>query len=112
MKLKKKSKLKRRPRTYRSRKSKATTSSGITYLLQHKYPWDNVWRVVLSGKKVGPKFAERIVDEPIHIIEMEYRLIKSSNGVDKEIEMDELLEKRKALQIEKKRKKRNESKRK
>lgn len=107
-----KNKLKSKRKYVRRKKSSSQSSYIYTYALEHKYPWDNKWIVVVTGDKIDSRFVKQIVDEPLHIVEMEYRLIKNSNGKSQEIEMDELLQKRKALLLEQKRKKRSEAKRK
>jgi hypothetical protein len=47
------------------------------YVLQHKYPWETDWRDLKVGhSKYNDKFNNIIKDEPLHLIEVEYRVIK------------------------------------
>lgn len=45
------------------------------FFLQHKLPWESVWKDFEKNKN-SKKLLDLLVDEPLHVIEMEYRIIK------------------------------------
>jgi len=47
------------------------------YVLQHKYPWETDWRdLKVCHSEYNEKFNKLLKDEPLHLIEVEYRIIK------------------------------------
>jgi len=51
-----------------------------SYFLQHKLPWETTWEdVEAAGDPKDEKFIKTLKNEPSHIIEMEYRVVKKEN---------------------------------
>lgn len=47
------------------------------YVLQHKYPWETDWKSLKECKsEYNDKFNKLLISEPMHLIEVEYRIIK------------------------------------
>lgn len=50
---------------------------GDFFFLQHKLPWESDWEDIEKDKTCdSSKFIDHLREEPAHVIEMEYRVVR------------------------------------